>query len=91
MARMFGFDAAIRRIRRSGFYIDPMQYDQDLFATTLWIEADFEFPELKDTKKKHATVPSNFVWVPDTSPERRCRANTAIASSPDIATRISAF
>jgi putative ATP-dependent endonuclease of OLD family len=60
---MFGFDAAIRRIRRSGFYIDPMQYDQDLFATTLWIEADFEFPELKDTKKKHATVPSNFAHM----------------------------
>jgi putative ATP-dependent endonuclease of the OLD family len=67
LSRMFSFDHTLRRIQRSDFHVKPAssKVREDEQASELWIEADFEFPELldKDKKKKHATIPSNFAHM----------------------------
>jgi len=62
LARLFGFDPSLRRIRHSDFHVatkDAAKVD----TLTLWIEAQFEFPELKKTKGKYATIPGNFAHM----------------------------
>ncbi len=64
LARMFGLDPALRRIRKSDFHCKAEDAGKALAGPlTLWIEADFEFPELKKAKGKHATVPVHFAHM----------------------------
>ncbi|MFC3814977.1 AAA family ATPase [Lysobacter sp. GCM10012299] len=63
LARLFGFDPAQRRIRRTDFNI-PVAEAQKADTRTLWIEAEFEFPELSSkSKAKHATIPVYFAHL----------------------------
>lgn len=58
LARLFGFDPSLRRVRRTDFHIAAADLAKDdVGPLTLWIEAQFEFPELKKPKGKHATIP----------------------------------
>lgn len=64
LARLFGLDPALRRIRRSDFHVTSADLaDGDLGLLTLWIEAQFEFPELIEPKGKHATIPAHFAHM----------------------------
>lgn len=65
LARLFGFDPSQRRIRRADFNIPltgkaPVPKE----PLRLWIEADFEFPELKGKgKTKQPTIPMHFAHM----------------------------
>lgn len=60
ISRMFALDPSLRRVQRSDFHVDA---DDNTAADELWVEADFEFPELKESKAKHSTVPSQFAHM----------------------------
>lgn len=65
LARMFGLDPAQRRIRRTDFHVSADEADE-VFPEqrTLWIEADFEFPELEnDDDDELPAVPGNFAHM----------------------------
>jgi putative ATP-dependent endonuclease of OLD family len=67
LARMFGFDPAQRRIKRSDFHVPANEAPENApEQRTLWIEADFEFPEL-DIDGADVTdlpaVPGNFAHM----------------------------
>lgn len=64
LARLFGFDPSLRRVRRSDFHVTPAGLAKgDIGLLTLWIEAQFEFSELKKPKGKHATIPGHFAHM----------------------------
>lgn len=67
LARMFGFDPAQRRVRKSDFHVPhDEKTGQAPAQRELWIEADFEFPELagKDADGEDApAVPGNFAHM----------------------------
>ena len=58
LARLFGFDRSLRSIRRSDFHVSSIGEPDEIGPRKLWIEAQFEFSELKESKGKHATIPS---------------------------------
>lgn len=58
LARMFGFEPALRRLRRSDFHV-PLGEQDVPPQRTLWIEADFSFDETVDDEDDH-TVPPFF-------------------------------
>lgn len=65
LARLFSLDPAQRKIRKSDFHIPHDEKPGEAPAERkLWIEADFEFPELvgKGTKEAPA-VPGNFAHM----------------------------
>lgn len=67
LARMFGLDPAQRRIKRSDFNVPASEAPEDApEQRTLWIEADFEFPELEQDDADEAAlpaVPGNFAHM----------------------------
>ncbi len=60
LTRLFGFDHSLRRVRRSDFHVPAGGTVEE---GSLWIEADFDFPELKKPKSKSAAVPSHFAHM----------------------------
>jgi putative ATP-dependent endonuclease of OLD family len=67
LARMFSLDPAQRRIRRSDFHVPSDEAPEDApDERELWIEADFEFPELDEDNADEANlpaVPGNFAHM----------------------------
>ena len=64
LSRLFAFDRSLRQIRRTDFHSSPNDViKQSVDTSTLWIEAQFEFDELKQLKAKKATVPSHFAHM----------------------------
>jgi putative ATP-dependent endonuclease of OLD family len=64
LARMFAGDLALRRIRKSDFHVPPDETRETAPETrALWIEAQFEFPELKTSKGKYSTIPGHFAHM----------------------------
>lgn len=66
LARMFSFDPAQRKIRSSDFFIAADEKPEEAPATrNLWIEADFEFPELAGANPEELLqgVPGNFGYM----------------------------
>lgn len=66
LARMFSIDPTQRKIRPSDFHIAANEAPEDAPAERrLWIEADFEFPELKvnGVVDLLASVPANFAHM----------------------------
>lgn len=90
LARMFGFDPSLRRIRSSDFHVDATALAKgNVTPSRLWMEAQFEFPELaKKTKKKHPTIPGNFAHMQlvtaDGVPRMRIRLTAQIDEEGDI-------
>lgn len=89
LSRLFGFDPALRRVRRSDFHVTPADLAKsDIGPLTLWIEAQFEFPELKKSKGKHATIPGHFAHMQlesvDGVPRVRFRLNAELDDDGDI-------
>jgi len=66
LARMFSFDPAQRKIKKSDFHIAQDEKAEEApVERELWIEADFEFPELigKAADKVAPAVPGNFAHM----------------------------
>ncbi|AXI64401.1 ATP-dependent endonuclease [Pseudomonas kribbensis] len=59
LCRLFSFDPNQRRLRKSDFFV-PHDEVEPPEQRTLWVEADFHFPELADNTKEHPTLPCNF-------------------------------
>ena len=62
LARLFASDLSLRRIRKSDFHV-PADEVNPPRNRMLWIEAEFVFPELKDSKGKYATIPGHFAHM----------------------------
>ena len=60
LCRMFALDPGSRRVQRSDFHVDA---DDNCAADELWVDADFEFPELKESEIKQSTIPSHFAHM----------------------------
>jgi len=64
LARMFASDQTMRRVRKSDFHVPPDETSDTAPETrSLWIEAQFEFPELKNAKGKYSTIPGHFAHM----------------------------
>lgn len=64
LARMFSFDPAQRKIKASDFHIAVDEApDAAPEERRLWIEADFEFPELELEDADMPAVPGNFAHM----------------------------
>jgi putative ATP-dependent endonuclease of the OLD family len=62
--RMFGFERSLRGIRPSDFHVSQKDLTKaGKGADILWIEAQFEFPELKETTGKYAAIPAYFAHM----------------------------
>lgn len=89
LARMFSLDPTQRKIRTSDFHIAANE-DPDAAAEErrLWIEADFEFPELELEGADMPAVPGNFahmLMVDDDEVVRvRFRLTAALDQDGDI-------
>ena len=83
LARLFGFDPAQRRIRRTDFNI-PVAEAQKAATRKLWIEAEFEFPELSSKgKTKHATIPVHFAHLQLPSADGAVRVRFRLTAALD--------
>ncbi len=92
LARMFSLDPAQRRIRRSDFHIPSDEAPENApDERELWIEAEFEFPELDQDDADEAdlpAVPGNFAHmqlVAEEGPAKvRFRLKATIDQDDDI-------
>jgi putative ATP-dependent endonuclease of the OLD family len=89
LARLFEFNPSLRRVHRTDFHILRRP---DLagppIAIDLWLEAQFEFPELKDGSKANATIPGHFAHLqlefPDGVPRVRVRLEAGLDEYGDV-------
>lgn len=87
LCRLFAFDPALRRIKKSDFHVphDEVEVPDE---RNLWIEADFLFPELKDDAGEHPTIPSHFGHMrldeADDIPRVRFRLDASMGVDGDI-------
>lgn len=86
LSRMFGFNPAMRRIQRSDFHV-PLAEEEAPEERTLWIEAEFTFPELREGVD-NSTVAPHFghmrLDVPDGLPRVRYRLAATMGIDGDI-------
>jgi len=86
LCRMFSFDPSLRRVQRSDFHVphDEHELPQE---RNLWVEADFEFPELQD-EADNSTVAPHFAHMrldePDGVPRVRYRLSASMGLDGDI-------
>lgn len=89
LARLFGFDPSLRRVRRTDFHISPATLVAgNAGILTMWLEAQFEFPELTEANGQHATIPGNFAHMQldaaDGVPRVRFRLTATLDEDGDI-------
>jgi putative ATP-dependent endonuclease of OLD family len=89
LARLFSVDPSLRRIRRTDFHLTSQAtVDGEITPAILWLEAQFEFPELKEHKEKHATIPVFFAHMQlesaDGVPQIHIRLTAQIDKEGDI-------
>lgn len=87
LCRLFAFDPALRRIKKSDFHV-PHNEEETPDERNLWVEADFLFPELKDDTGEHPTIPSHFGHMrldeADGIPRVRFRLEASMGVDGDI-------
>ncbi|MCG9678957.1 AAA family ATPase [Vibrio sp. Isolate24] len=86
LSRMFGFNPAMRKIHRSDFHV-PLREEETPEERTLWLEAEFSFPELKEGSDSNTVAP-HFghmrLDVPDGLPRVRYRLTATMGIDGDI-------
>lgn len=84
--RMFGFNPAMRRVQRSDFNV-PLKEEEVPEERTLWLEAEFSFPELREGADS-STVAPHFghmrLDAPDGLPRVRYRLTARMGIDGDI-------
>lgn len=87
LCRLFSFDPNQRRLRKSDFSV-PHDETEVPEKRTLWIEAEFTFPELGDDENEHPTIPTHFGHMrlddPDGIPRVRYRLDASIGIDDEI-------
>lgn len=64
LSRLFDFYPGARRVQRGDFHIPTDEASEKApNERSLFIEADFVFPELADESKSHPTIPPNFAHM----------------------------
>lgn len=56
LCRLFSIDKQFRYVRESDFHVSS----QNEASTSLWIEADFDFPELADGQAESPAIPDHY-------------------------------
>lgn len=89
LTRLFGFERSQRDLRRTDFHTSTTPLDTgNGDALALWIEAQFEFPELKKSNGKYATIPGYFAHMQlataDGVPRIRFRLRAELDDDGDI-------
>ncbi|MBU1391721.1 MAG: AAA family ATPase [Gammaproteobacteria bacterium] len=86
LCRMFALDPSVRRIKKSDFHV-PYDETEIPIERTLWIEADFQFPELTE-EAANTTVAPHFGHMRlddgDGIPRVRFRLEASIGIDGDI-------
>lgn len=59
LCRLFAFDSTLKRIQKSDFHI-PHNEEEAQTERSLWIEADFIFPELLEGIGNYSSIPPYF-------------------------------
>jgi putative ATP-dependent endonuclease of OLD family len=81
LARLFSLDAAQRKVKKSDFHVPHDEKPDEAPAEReLWIEADFEFPELLGKGVKEAPGGSWEFCAYATDGDRRASAGTVPAT-----------
>lgn len=89
LVRMFGVDAASRRLRRSDFHV-PFDEKTAPPRRSLWVEAQFEFPELlAPGGVKHPTIPAHFAHMQLDSADKLPRVRFRLTGELDADGEIS--
>lgn len=85
LARMFSLDPALRKIRHSDFHIATDEApDAAPEERRLWIEADFDFPELElDDEGAMPAVPGNFAHMLMVDDDEAVRVRFRLAATLD--------
>ncbi|MFN6935644.1 MAG: AAA family ATPase [Tsuneonella sp.] len=85
LARMFSLDPALRKIRHSDFHIATDKApDAAPEERRLWIEADFDFPELElDDEDAMPAVPGNFAHMLMVDDDEAVRVRFRLAATLD--------
>jgi putative ATP-dependent endonuclease of OLD family len=94
LTRLFGFERSMRDIRRTDFHTSSTALATgEVDTLTLWIEAQFDFPELKKSSGKYATIPGYFAHMQlataDDVPRIRFRLQAEIDEDGDIKEELS--
>lgn len=63
LARLFGSEASLRRIVLGDFHVPSGETPGVGTARSLWLEADFVFPELVEAQEPQPTVPPHFAHI----------------------------
>lgn len=90
LARMFATDPQLRRVQRSDFHSQKTAIDgAATFSTTLWVEAQFEFPELREPgTEPRPTIASNYshltLVTADAVPRVRFRLTANLDEDGDV-------
>lgn len=86
LCRLFAFDPSLRRIKRSDFHV-PADEDSVPEERSLWLEADFEFPELLEDEDNTTVAPHFAHMRLDTAegiPRVRYRLSATMGIDGDI-------
>jgi putative ATP-dependent endonuclease of the OLD family len=89
ISRLFAFERSMRDVKRTDFHASSAAaHMADIDGQELWIEAQFEFPELKKANGKYATVPNYFAHMQlataDGVPRLRFRLQAEIDEDGEI-------
>ncbi|GGI78444.1 ATP-dependent nuclease [Shewanella gelidii] len=86
LSRMFAFNPAMRRVQRSDFHV-PSREEETPEERTLWLEAEFSFPELREDIDS-STVAPHFghmrLDITDGLPRVRYRLTATMGIDGDI-------
>ncbi|NKM88171.1 AAA family ATPase [Rhizobium laguerreae] len=83
LARMFSLDPSQRKIRKSDFHVPNDEKDHPL-ARQLWVEADFEFPELLiDDGTPKPAVPGAFAHMQLEAPSGPAQVRFRLSATLD--------
>lgn len=82
LCRLFAFDPSLRRIQRSDFHV-PHDEHTTPDERTLWIEADFIFPELESGEDSTAIAP-HFSHMRLVDPDGLARVRYRLTASMEI-------
>ena len=85
LARMFSVDPSLRKVKASDFHITAEEVpDAAPVERKLWIEADFEFPELElEDGAVMPAVPGNFAHMLMLNDEEPVRVRFRLAATLD--------